>query len=123
MAEEGCLLRFLSSSSGVGGELAGIRMWPTAPGPHRVPAPLLQGIPHPHLPRDFTGYQVVGGEQTRLGFLPGDLGLGGVTGLRGSLKAGEAPPTSPPLQGTFSGLGPNSRPQGSPPPLIGRGLW
>lgn len=50
------------------------------------------------------------------------LGVGGVTGLRGSLKAGEAPPTSPPLQGTFSGLGPNSRPQGSPPPPTGRGF-
>lgn len=91
MAEEGCLLRFLSSSSGVGGELAGIRMWPTAPGPHRVPAPLLQGIPHPHLPRDFTGYQVVGGEQTRLGFLPGDLGLGGSLGSEGLLRLGKPP--------------------------------
>lgn len=67
-------------------------MWPTAPGPHRVPAPLLQGIPHPHLPRDFTGYQVVGGEQTGLGFLPGDLGLGGgPLGSEGLLRLGKPP--------------------------------
>lgn len=108
-AEEGCLLRFLSSSSGVGGELAVIRMWPTAPGPHRVPAPLLQGIPHPHLPRDFTGYQVVGGEQTGLGFLPGDLGLGGghwaqrvsyILWFRAKLQT-PRDPLHPPLEGGF----------------------
>lgn len=51
------------------------------------------------------------------------LGVGGVTGLTGSLKAGQAPPTSPPLQGTFSGLGPKFQTPRIPlQPLLGGGF-
>lgn len=75
-----------------GGDRVDIRMWPTAPGPHIVPISTASGDPHPHHPSDFTWCVCVGGVGTRVLVPAWRLGVGGVvTGLRGSLKAGEAP--------------------------------